>query len=54
MNHQYDWTPLHAAAQHGYEPITKILMTHGADIHARDQVNYTHMHKSKSNLIHFS
>ena len=36
---QYQQTPLHLSCKSGHVLIVKILLSHGADIHAKDKVS---------------
>ena len=36
---QDEWTPLHVASQWGHTDVVKTLISHGGDIHAKDEVS---------------
>lgn len=43
------WTPLHYAAEGGYEQIIKLLLDAGADINSQDDEGLTPLHKASEN-----
>lgn len=45
-----NWSPLHCAAQNGYEALTRLPGETGAEIDAADQLNYTALRIAISNL----
>ena len=43
---RYDRTPLHLVASNGNEPILWQLLSHGADVHAKDNDGATALHRA--------